>query len=278
MARSLISSAFCSWVLATTSSSAISALSSSSSSPSLSPPCPLTAVGALPPTRLGVFSPAAVVVAAAAAASSPSLVPLDLRPRLFLLAPPAVTPLATLPLTCDVASTDGERAIDERPSGGKDVWRRGWWLEDTLPASDGFLRLLDGPGAAASALAGRFLLGSCADAGAGGDMAVGDMALLGGDAISVDVGVVVATGGEEISRLIFILLFGRYRASPSPLQQGPSPRNVPRLYPSQEKEEACYGMRQDSISSYTKRVDSLIVEFRAVVKGRCAARCDEKME
>jgi len=104
MARSRISSCFCSCVRATPSSRAISWFSSSSSSSapaSLSPPpWPLTVVGALPPTRLGVCS----------ADSSPGRGFLALRPRFFLGAPLAVTPLAALPLTMDVASTDGERA------------------------------------------------------------------------------------------------------------------------------------------------------------------------
>ena len=88
-------------------------------------------------------------------ASSPALAFLALRPRFFLGAPLAVKPLTWLPLTCDVASTEGERPAGDRPSGGKEVWRRGWV---GALAWDGFLRFADPE--LMSMVEERFLLGS----------------------------------------------------------------------------------------------------------------------
>lgn len=158
MARSRISSCFCSCVRATTSSSAISWLSSSSSSSaSLSPPWPEAAVPAFPPPTLDAWS-----------VPSSFLPPLVfLPPRFFLPFAAAPTPLAdaltALPLTCDKASTDGERV--KRASGGNDVWRKGCTGTEDWESVEGLRRFRAGGLPLASKLEVRFLLGICAGDG-----------------------------------------------------------------------------------------------------------------
>lgn len=96
-----------------------------------------------------------------------------------------VVALTTLPLTCDVASTEGDRAYGEPASGGKDVCRRG--CVGGCEMTELFLRL---PGGMfMSIVDGRFLLGAGAGDEYGGDMADGDVAY-GGDAM-------IAVGEEE---------------------------------------------------------------------------------
>lgn len=73
----------------------------------------------------------------------------------------------------EVASTEGERAYGDRPSGGKDVCRKGWAGADDSEMTEAFRRLWGG--ALTSNVDDRLLFGSCAGVGLGGEMAVGEL-------------------------------------------------------------------------------------------------------
>lgn len=172
MARSLISSCFCSCVLTVESTNAIriSLSSSSSLAPSscASPPAPapLTVVGARPPTREGVCSRVSTLVWF-----------LGFLPRFFLGGA-----LTWLPLTTLALSAEGERGNGEPASGGKEVWRRGWAAAEVTESVEAFRRLAD-PGGAPSDARFLFDMGSCAGDGYGGECAVGEYEY-GGEAIA----------------------------------------------------------------------------------------------
>lgn len=199
MALRRISSCFCSWVRATTSSRAISSSSSSSAlaaslSPAPLPPATLGVPSRPPATDEAASSPPPPPAAAAAAAAAAALLCLLLRPRFFLGCPLAVSPLTWLPLTWDMVSTEGERTAGERASGGNDVWRSGCEGAPTPePVCEGLRRF--GGAAWMSRVDERFLLGSWAGVGFGGDMAEGEPAPGGGDAM-------VCVGGREMMAVV----------------------------------------------------------------------------
>lgn len=74
----------------------------------------------------------------------------------------------------EVASTDGERAYGDRTSGGNEVCRSGCAGADDCDRLEA-LRRFSG-GVLTSRVDDRFLLGSCAGDGLGGDMANGEVA------------------------------------------------------------------------------------------------------
>lgn len=74
-------------------------------------------------------------------------------------------PLTALPLTCDMASTDGDRVCGDRTSGGNDVCRSGCTATDDCDSVEALRRFSAGGLPLVSKLDERFLLGI--DAGDG---------------------------------------------------------------------------------------------------------------
>lgn len=95
-----------------------------------------------------------------------------------------------------MASTEGDRGKGDPASGGKDVCRRGW--AGAAELFDALRRLF---GALTSSVDDRFLLGSWAGDGPGGEVAEGEPAF--GEAIAVAVAVATQGFDECLPRVEF---------------------------------------------------------------------------